>query len=125
VAVLKAPLPAEQPVTALVSRLGNDVTRIVRAEIALVQLRLTVALRSLRAAGAGLIATALLGTAGFGALIGGIVLLIGFWIPLWISALAVGGVLVLVAAVVGIVQTRRLSANLREALTPIQAGHGE
>lgn len=125
VAVLRAPPPTDQPVTALVSRLGNDVGRIVRAEIALVQLRLTVILRALRAVGAGLIASALLGMAGVGALSGGVVLLMAQWIPVWVSALAVGGVLLLLAVLVGTTQTRRLSADLREALGPLETLHGK
>lgn len=52
-AVLRAPTPADQPVGALVSRVGTDVARLIRAEIALVQLRVTAALRAVREAGVG------------------------------------------------------------------------
>ena len=60
-AVVRAPIPAEQPVGVLVSRAGTDVARIIRAEIALAQLRVTMALRD---AGTALVVSALLGMSG-------------------------------------------------------------
>jgi hypothetical protein len=123
-AVARIPEPADQPVGALVSRLGTDVARIVRAEIALLQLRLTFVLRALRDAGVALVASALLGITGIGALGAGLVLVVAQWMPAWMSAFAVGGTLVLVALILAVVQTRALGHDVREALGPVEETHG-
>lgn len=123
-AVMRAPQPAEQPVGALVSRLGTDLTRIVRAEIALVQLRLTGVLRALRDTGATLVASALLAVTGVGALGAGLILLVAQWIPAWTSAFAVGGALVLIAVLLGGIQVRGLERDVGEALGPVEGMDG-
>jgi len=116
-AVLRAPEPSEETVGALVVRLRTDVERIMRAEIALFQLRLTAALAVIKAAGIGLVAALLLGAGGFGAVVAGGVLLLAAIIPAWIAAFAVGGGLLVVAAVVGAVEVRVLSRGLDESLS--------
>ena len=130
---LRAPVPSEQEsVGALVQRLGADVTRIVRAEIAALQLRLTAALRVFKAAGGGLLAALLIGLAGFGAVVAGIVLVVALVIPTWVAAFAVGGGFLVVAAVLVAIEIRVLTHGVNEALTPMngtaldrESRHGE
>ena len=116
-AILRTPEPSEETVGALVVRLRTDVERVVRAEIALIQRRVTAALDVVKAVGIGLLAAILLGAGGFGAVIAGGVLLLAASIPAWIAAFAVGGGLLLVAAVVGAVEVRVLSRGLGESLS--------
>ena len=117
---LRAPVPSEQEsVGALVQRLGADVTHIVRAEIAALQLRLAAALRVFKAAGGGLVAALLIGLAGFGAVVAGIVLAVALVIPTWIAAFAVGGGLLIVAAILVAIEIRVLTHGVNEALTPV------
>ena len=127
--VARAPLPGEQEsVGALVQRLGTDVSRIVRAEIALVQLRATSTLQVVKAAGGGLVAAAVLGLAGFGAVTAGVVLIVATVIPAWLAAFAVGGGLLVIAAILIGVELHVLNRGVGEALSPIEgmpeAGRG-
>src|SRR2546423_150576 len=67
-AALRAPVPSEhESFGGLVVRLGDDVRRIVRAEIGLVQLRVSAALEAGRTAGVGLGLRLLLALRGLGA----------------------------------------------------------
>lgn len=119
---LRAPAPTDQEsVGALVQRLGTDVTRIVRAEIALIQLRVSGALQAVRAAGVGLVAGVVLGLGGFGALTAGVVLVVATLMPAWLAAFAVGAGLVLAAAVILTLDVRFLNREVTEALAPIDA----
>ena len=132
-AVVRAPLPSEQEsVGSLVQRVGTDVGRIVRAEIALVQLRATTALQVVKAAGPGLVAAAVLGLTGFGAVTAGAVLIVATVVPAWIAAFAVGGGLLAVAAVLIGIEVHVLNQGVGEALAPLEGGtthagadHGE
>jgi hypothetical protein len=122
VSALRAPAPTDQEsVGALVQRLGTDVTRIVRAEIALIQLRVSGALQAVRAAGVGLVAGVVLGLGGFGALTAGVVLVVAKLMPAWLAAFAVGAGLVLAAAVILTLDVRFLNREVTEALAPIDA----
>ena len=117
---LRAPTPSEQEsVGALVQRLGADVTQIIRAEIALFQVRLTAALRVFKGAGGGLAAALLLGLAGFGVLMAGLVMVIAILIPTWLAAFAVGGGLLLIAAILVAIELRVLTQGVHEALSPV------
>jgi putative superfamily III holin-X len=121
--VARAPLPGDQEtVGVLVQRLGTDVGRIVRAEIGLVQLRATSALPVVKAAGSGLVAAAVLGIAGFGALTAGVVLIVATVLPAWLAALAVGGGLLVIAAVLVGIEVHVLNRGVGEALSPIEGG---
>jgi len=127
--VARAPLPSEQEsVGALVQRLGSDVGRIVRAEVALVQLRITAALRALKAAGVGLVAGAVLGLGGFGALTAGVVLVVATVLPAWLAAFAVGGGFVVIAAILIGLEVHVLNRGVGEALSPVdgpdEVAHG-
>ena len=123
---LRAPVPPapsdQESVGALVQRLGTDVTRIVRAEIAAFQVRLTAALRVFKAAGGGLLGAVLIGLAGFGTVVAGIVLLVATLIPAWIAALAVGGAFLVIAGVLIAIELRVLTQGVSEALSPVN-GH--
>jgi hypothetical protein len=119
--VARAPLPGEQEsVGALVQRLGSDVHRIVRAEIALVQLRARSALQVVKVAGGGLVAAAVLGLAGFGAVTAGVVLIVATVLPAWLAAFAVGGGLLVIAAILIGVELHVLNRGVGEALSPIE-----
>jgi len=118
---LRAPLPNEQEsVGALIQRVGTDVSRIVRAEIRLVQLRVTEAGRVVKDAGIGLGAAVVLALAGFGALTAGIVLLVAALMPVWLAAFAVGGGFVLIAAVILLIEVRVVTRGVGEVLTPVE-----
>ena len=118
-AALRAPAPTEQEsVGQLVGRLGGDVGRIVRAEIALVQLRFTAAFAAVRQAGGGLAVGVVLGLAGLGAVVAGLVLLLALWLPAWAAALVVGGALLLVALLLALTGVRVLTTGVHEALAP-------
>jgi len=121
VAALRAPLPSEQEsVGALVQRLGADVTRIVRAEIALFQVRLTAATQVFKAAGGGLLAAAAIGLAGFGMVMAGIVLAVAMFIPAWVAAFAVGGTFLALVAI----ELRVLTRGVNEALSSVNGTAG-
>jgi Putative Actinobacterial Holin-X, holin superfamily III len=118
---LRAPLPNEQEsVGALIQRVGTDVSRIVRAEIRLLQLRVTEAGRVVKDAGIGLGAAVVLALAGFGALTAGIVLLVAALMPVWLAAFAVGGGFVLIAAVILLIEVRVVTRGVGEVLTPVE-----
>jgi putative superfamily III holin-X len=118
---LRAPLPNEQEsVGALIQRIGTDVSRIVRAEIRLMQLRATEAGRVVKEAGVGLGAAVLLALAGFGALTAGIVLLVAALMPVWLAAFAVGGGFILIAAVILLIEVRSVTRGVGEVLTPFE-----
>lgn len=114
---LRAPQPSEQEsVGALVTRLTTDVTRIVRVELALLQVRLTTMGRVARASGVRLAVGAALGLAGVGALVAGLVLLLATRMPPWSAAFAVGAVLLLIAGVLATLEARTLTSGVSEAL---------
>jgi hypothetical protein len=114
--------PDQASVGTLVQRVGADVRRIVRAEIALVELRAKAALDVFKSAGGGLAAAVVLGIAGFGVLIAAVVMILATVLPAWLAAFAVGGTLVVVAAVVVAVELRVLTHGVHEALAPVE-GH--
>jgi uncharacterized membrane protein YqjE len=119
---LRAPLPTEQEsVGALIQRIGTDVSRIVRAEIRLMQLRVTESGRVVKEAGIGLGAAVVLALAGFGALTAGIVLLVAALMPVWLAAFAVGGGFILIAAVILLIEVRSVTRGVADVLTPVEA----
>jgi hypothetical protein len=114
---LRPPEPSEEEsVGALVARLGTDVTRIVRAEIALVQVRLEGMLAAVRAAGGGLAAGALCLIAGFVITALAVVLVLARALPAWLAALAVGLGLLGTGALLTVLAGRALGKGLRTAL---------
>ena len=118
--VARLPAPSEnESLGALFQRLAADVGQIVRVEIALVQLRVTSALRVVRAAGGGLVAGGVLGLTGFGTVMAGVVMILGTVLPVWLAAFAVGGGLLVVATIVIAVEVRVLNRGVQEALAPV------
>ena len=117
VSALRVPQPSEQEsVGALVTRLTTDVTRILRAELALVQVRFAAIGRAVRVSAVRLAVGAAFGLVGVGALAAGLVLLLATRMPPWSAAFAVGAVLLLVAGVLATLETRTVSTGVREAL---------
>jgi len=116
-------LPIQTPtdhesVSALVSRLGDDLARILRAEAALFRLRFYAGLEAMRARGGFLATGVVLGLGGVGALVAGLVTLLARWLPVWGAAFLVGGGLLLAAVVLGRIEVRMLSREVWNALAP-------
>ena len=113
----RAPGSSEQDsLGTLVTRLANDLTRLVRAETALVQVRITALARVVQTSGVRLAASAVVGLAGVGGLVAGLVLLLATRMPAWSAALLVGGVLLGLAAVIVAVEARALADGVSDAL---------
>ena len=116
----RAPTPTEQEsVGSLVSRLADDVTRIVRAEMALVQARAAAVAGAVRAAGAMLAAGIVLMLGGLGALVAAVVLVVAQWLLPWVAALLVGSGFMILGIILLAMQGRVLSNGIREALTDV------
>src|SRR5262249_21729475 len=98
------------------------------AEIALVQLRATSSLQVVKAAGGGLVAAAVLGIAGFGAVTAGAVLIVATVLPAWVAAFVVGGGVLAGAAILTGGELHVLNRGVGEALSPVEGraevGHG-
>ncbi|MFZ4895787.1 phage holin family protein [Plantibacter sp. Mn2098] len=113
------------PVSELLADLRDDLIRLVQAEIALFKAEMTKKATSL-GIGAGLLVSALvLVFFAFGTLIAAAVLGLATVLPAWLSALIVGGALLIIAAVLALVGLRKLKTggNLKpersiEALLP-------
>jgi len=110
----------EEPLGALVGRLGTDVRRIVQAEMRLLQIRTLAGIDAVRSTGFGLAVGLVLALGGVGAVVAGLILLMAFWIPAWMAALVVGGALVAVGGVIAGAELRVLRGRLGEAVAPIE-----
>jgi hypothetical protein len=100
-----------EPVTTgdLVRRLSEDVSRLVRDELRLARLEMTAKGRH-AGLGAGLLGGAgVLALFGGGALVATVILLLALVLPPWASAAIVGGVLLMLAGVVGLVGKQQVS----------------
>ena len=120
-AALRAQAPASVPseqesVGVLVTRLGTDLTRIVRAEIGLFQVRVSSGLHAAKGAGIGLAAGVVLGVVGLTLVMLGVVFLLARLMPLWGAAFAVGGGLIVVSAIVAAMMVRTLRHGVTAAL---------
>jgi len=99
----------------LVERLSVDTSALIKSEIDLVKSELTDRAKSLaKAAAFGGIALILLIFAMVGLLLGAIYGLAESALPLWASALIVGGVLLLVGAVFGLLALRAAKSGARK-----------
>jgi hypothetical protein len=130
VAALRARAPSSAPseqesVGALVARLGTDVARIVRAEIALLQVRVSSALEAARTAGIGLAVGIVFAFVGVGIVMLGVVFLVARVLPLWGAAFAVGAGLILAAAILCAVGAKRLTRGVAAVFADEEIGHGE
>jgi hypothetical protein len=116
---LRATTPREsESVATLVTRVRADIAEIVHAEVRLVRLRIDAGIAAAKAAGSGLACAVVLGLAGFGAVVAGAILVLATRIPAWIAAFAVGGGLLVVAAIVAAVEIRVLTKGVERALAP-------
>jgi len=106
---------AEKPLGELFSDLAREVAALVQGEIALARVELTEKASRVGKDVGFLAAGALVAYAGFLVLLGGIVLTLALLIPLWISALAVG---VVVLATGGVLVQRALGDLRRAELAP-------
>ena len=83
--------PSEQDsLGALITRLGVDLARIVRAEVGLLGMRLVAAVDVLRTVTVSMVAGVVLATTGFGLTMLAVVFLLARWLPPWAAALIVG-----------------------------------
>jgi hypothetical protein len=115
------PAPSEhESLAALVSRLGNDVRRIVQAEIGLVQARAGSILGAMRAAGVLIGVGVCLALGGLGALVAGIVLVVAIWLQPWAAALVVGGAMLLIAAGLLYAQARVVRTGVEDAMSEVR-----
>ncbi len=127
----RARIPSEQDSLGdLVQRLRTDVTRIVETELRLIRVRVEAGLDAVRAAGLGLVFAAALGLAGIGAIVAGLVLVLGTVLPVWIAAFAVGSGFVVLAGILVAVEVRVMRHGVNEALASIddrpgRTRHGE
>lgn len=86
--------PSEQDsLGALITRLGVDLARIVRAETGLLGMRLVSAVDVLKTVTVSMVAGIVFATTGFGLTMLAIVFVLARWLPPWAAALLVGGVL--------------------------------
>ncbi len=84
-----APREADRPIGVLLRELGDEISTLVRQEIALAKIEITEKTKT-AAASAGMFGgAALLGLGAFGALTTFIIALIAVWLPVWASALIV------------------------------------
>jgi putative superfamily III holin-X len=120
VAAYRAPARAEpiqeEPLGTLVSRLGNDVGRIVRAELGLVQVRALAAGEAVQGAALWLGIGIVLALAGLGALTAAAVAGLALVVPTWLAALIVGATCVVLGTVALLVRVRTLAREVRDAV---------
>src|SRR4029077_14187280 len=88
----------------------------VETELRLIRVRVQAGLDALRAAGLGLLFAAALGLAGLGAIVAGVVLVLGTVLPVWIAAFAVGGGFLVLAGTLVAVEVRVIRHGVNEAL---------
>ena len=90
------------------SRLGVQLSRLVRDEIALAKVELTASARQMMLGGALLSGAAVTAMYALGVLIAAAVAAIALRLPVWAAALIVGGALLVVASVLAMLGRRRL-----------------
>lgn len=96
---------------AMLGGLLKDLQDLVRGEVALAKAEIKEDVSSAGKGVAALAAAAFLGLTGFVFLMLGLTYLLNIWMRMWIAAAIVGGVLVLVAAVLGMSGKKQLSAS--------------
>ena len=116
---LKGPPAEAESLGTLIARLGDDVRRIVRAEVGLGYVRAGAALAAVRGAGVLIVVGLACACGGTGALVAGLVLVVAQWLVPWAAALAVGVGLAIVATVLLAVQGRVVAGGVREAVSGV------
>jgi hypothetical protein len=110
--------PSEQDsLGTLITRLGVDLARIVRAEVGLLGMRLVAAVEVLKTVTVSMVAGVVLATTGFGLTMLAVVFLLARWLPSWAAALIVGGVLLGVGIGLAAIALRTGASDVSTALT--------
>jgi uncharacterized membrane protein YqjE len=84
-----APREADRPIGELLRELGDEISTLVRQEIALAKVEIAEKTKPAVASAGMFGGTALLGLGAFGALTTFLIALIALWVPVWASALIV------------------------------------
>jgi Flp pilus assembly protein TadB len=104
--------PAEAPVSELVQRATEQISRLVREELALTRAELREKGKH-AGVGAGLVGSGgALALYGGGALIAALVLALGHVMPLWVAALIVGVILLVVAGLLALSGKKQVSQSM-------------
>jgi Flp pilus assembly protein protease CpaA len=102
------PPEADRPLPALLRELGDELTTLVRQELALARAEITASAKPV-AASAGMLGTgALFGLGAFGAGTAFLIALIGIWLPVWGAALLVTAIYGCVAFVAALTAKKTL-----------------
>jgi uncharacterized membrane protein YqjE len=84
-----APREADRPIGELLKELGDEISTLVRQEIALAKVEIAEKTKPAVASAGMFGGTALLGLGAFGALTAFLIALIALWVPVWAAALIV------------------------------------
>jgi hypothetical protein len=110
--------PSEQDsLGTLVSRLGADIARLLRAEAGLLGMRLVAAVDVIKTLTVGMLAGIILCMTGFAFTMSAAVLALARWLPPWAAALIVGGVLLALGVVLAVTAVRAGARDVTAALT--------
>jgi len=110
--------PTEQDsLGTLVTRLGVDLGRIVRAEAGLLGMRLVAAVDVVKTATISTLAGVVFAATGFGMTMLAVVFLLSQWLPPWVAALLVGGVLLGLGIGITMAAVRTAARDVTGALT--------
>jgi uncharacterized membrane protein YqjE len=113
-----APREADRPIGELLRELGDEISTLVRQEIALAKVEIAEKTKPAVASAGMFGGTALLGLGAFGALTTFLIALIALWVPVWASALIVTVVYGIVAFVLA--QTGKKKLHEAAPLVPEQ-----
>jgi uncharacterized membrane protein YqjE len=107
----KVPGPEKRTIGELVASLSDQFSTLVRDELQLAQVQLAEKGKRLGTGAGFLGGAAVLGLYAFGVLLAAAILGLATVLPAWLSALIVGIVLVIVAAIVGFVGKKKIDAS--------------
>jgi len=113
-----APREADRPIGELLRELGDEISTLVRQEIALAKVEIAEKTKPAVASAGMFGGTALLGLGAFGALTTFLIALIALWVPVWASALIVTAVYGIAAFVLA--QTGKKKLHEAAPLVPEQ-----
>jgi uncharacterized membrane protein YqjE len=113
-----APREADRPIGELLRELGDEISTLVRQEIALAKVEIAEKTKPAVASAGMFGGTALLGLGAFGALTTFLIALIALWVPVWASALIVTAVYGIAAFVLA--QTGKKKLHEAAPLIPEQ-----
>jgi hypothetical protein len=103
-----APLEADRPIGELLRELGDEISTLMRQEIALAKAEITEKTKPAVASAGMFGGTAILGLGAFGALTTFLIALIAVWLPVWAAALIVTVVYGAVAGVLALTGKKKL-----------------